>query len=110
MPKERDSGPATMPTDRAGGASSADFWPCLQPLSLTLSHALNSEQVVDAIYAQGLAVLEGVAGSVYMLTEEGSHLEAVRHSGDPPQRAWQPLRFSLDQPHPLTDAVRQRET
>jgi PAS domain S-box-containing protein len=78
----------------------------MQAVTAALSESLTSAEVAEVIVAQGVAALGASAGSVTLVSEDGKHLEMLRHIGYPAERvsAWR--RFSLNLPTPLSDAVR----
>ena len=61
---------------RAGGQLA-----CLQQIALALSAAHTAEQVADVIITEGLAALGGSAGSVALLSSDGSELVTTRREG-----------------------------
>jgi PAS domain S-box-containing protein len=81
----------------------------LQALTASLSEAVSSEQVADAILAQAAAVLGACAGVVARLSDDGTEFVSLRTTGYPEEAAAPWRRFSADAPLPLCDAVRDRQ-
>jgi PAS domain S-box-containing protein len=79
----------------------------LQALTASLSQAVTSGQVADAILAQGMAVLGANAGCVTVLGDDRTELVPLRIAGaaEDVARTWG--RFPLDAPVPLAEAVRE---
>jgi PAS domain S-box-containing protein len=78
----------------------------LHAVAAALSEALTVADVARVTVEQGVGALGATAGSLSLLTEDGSALEMAGHVGYPEDviRNWQ--RYPLDAPIPLTDAVR----
>jgi PAS domain S-box-containing protein len=79
----------------------------LQALTASLSQAVTSEQVADAIIAQGMAVLGANAGCVTVLSDDRSELLLLRIAGAVEDVARKWGRFPLAAPVPLAEAVRE---
>ncbi len=78
----------------------------LQAITASLSEALTSEQVADAILAQAGAVLGATAGVVYLLSDNRREFVALRMAGYPEEVAAGWGRFPADTRIPVADAVR----
>jgi PAS domain S-box-containing protein len=78
----------------------------LHAVAAALSEALTAADVARVTVEQGVGALGATAGSLSLLSEDGSALEMAGHVGYPERviRNWR--RFPLDAPIPLTDAVR----
>ena len=81
----------------------------LQSLTASLSEGLTSDEVVHTVLDQGMEALGATAGGVCLVTRDGTHQELVAVSDFKPTvpEAWH--RFSIDEPYPVNDAVRNRE-
>jgi PAS domain S-box-containing protein len=96
------------PTTSGQQAEVLDRLARLQALTASLSQAVTSEQVADAILSQGLAVLGANAGCVTVLSDDRTELLLLCIAGaveDVAQR-WQ--RFPLTAPVPLAEAIREQ--
>jgi PAS domain S-box-containing protein len=78
----------------------------LQRVTEALSQSLTMEQVAEVVVGQGMEVLGASAGSLALATGDGTELQIIRSTGyaEDAIRPW--LRFPLDAPVPLSDAVR----
>jgi PAS domain S-box-containing protein len=81
----------------------------LQALTASLSEAVTSEQVADAILEQAAAVLGTSASVVYRLGDDNSELVSLRTTGYPEQAAAPWRRLPVKARTPLSDAVRDRQ-
>ena len=81
----------------------------LYAVAAALSEALTPADVARVAVEQGVGALGASAGSLSLLTADGSALEMAGHTGYPEDmmRAW--MRYPLDAAVPLTDAVRRGE-
>jgi PAS domain S-box-containing protein len=78
----------------------------LQTLTASLSEAVTSEQVADAILSQTVAVLGAISGVIYRLGEDGSEFVCLRMTGYPDDVAAAWGRFPAALRTPISDAVR----
>jgi signal transduction histidine kinase/CheY-like chemotaxis protein len=92
---------------REAAHRAANYIALLQGLTSQLSETTSVEQVMQALFEQGLAPLGATAGSVCLLDSTGQILEVVQSLGYPEavRKRWRymPLTESV----PLTDAVRE---
>ncbi|HEU4561770.1 MAG TPA: GAF domain-containing protein [Longimicrobium sp.] len=83
----------------------------LQALTAALSQAATPAQVAQAALQQGLAALDGVAGGMAVVCDDGETLEMVASEGlapgQPEQNGW--ARFPIDAPNAAAEAVRTGE-
>jgi signal transduction histidine kinase/CheY-like chemotaxis protein len=79
----------------------------LQRLSSLLAEATSEEQVMRALFEQGLAPLGVIAGSVCLLNSTGQELQMAQAVGYSEEALRQWRRMPLSHPLPLTDAVRE---
>ncbi|MDY7230170.1 GAF domain-containing protein [Hyalangium rubrum] len=79
----------------------------LQALTSVLAEATCVEQVMRALFEQGLTSLGVTAGSVCLLDETGQNLEVIQSTGysEATLQQWRSMPLSLHVP--LTDAVRE---
>jgi len=91
---------------REAAHRAANYIVRLQALTSRLSEATSVEQVMQALFEQGLAPLGATAGSVCLLEESGQVLEVVQSLGysEAVVKHWQHIPMS--QSAPLTDAAR----
>ena len=92
---------------REAAHRAANYIVRLQALTSRLSEATSVEQVMQALFEQGLAPLGAIAGSLSLLDPSGQMLEVVQSLGYPETmlRRWR--HMPLSQSVPLTDAVRE---
>jgi PAS domain S-box-containing protein len=96
--------------ERSGGQADAlDRLARLQALTASLSQAVTSEQVADAILSQAAAVLGASAGVVARLSEDGSELVCLHATGYPAEVVQSLNRLPAVARLPLPDAVRDRQ-
>src|SRR6266496_4152831 len=78
----------------------------LQSVTAALSESLTPEQVAAVVVDQGIAALDGCAGSVALLDEAAGVLEVVAAVGYPAHllSAWH--SFPVTAPAPLAESVR----
>lgn len=81
----------------------------LQRVALALSAARTVEEVAEVIITEGLSALGGNAGSVSLLTEDGTMFDTVRCHGYPPEVAAAYAHYPFDTPLPNADVVRRCE-
>ena len=81
----------------------------LQRATSELTAALTPREVADVIVRNGLAAVGAVRGSVSILDADGAALEIIGAAGYPAAILARFHRFPLDEPFPLTDAVRTGE-
>ena len=81
----------------------------LQTVTAALSEAATASQVAAAILDQGLAALGARAGTIALLTEEGSELEILHSAGFPAEEVAPWRRFPLAAPVAIAETVRSRE-
>ena len=77
-------------------------------VTTALAGALTTADVAAIIVDKGISVLGAYAGSMMLLSADGTKLERVRAIGYPEEmlRRWEYI--PLDGPYPITDAVRER--
>lgn len=77
----------------------------LQTVTAALSAGISFAQVAEVIVDQGIAALEGQAGFVALLSNDGTHLDISGSHGYSPQvlHAWQQLTLTV--PTPMSVAV-----
>jgi GAF domain-containing protein len=80
----------------------------LQALTAALSQAVTSDQVADAIIAQGMAVLGANAACVTLLSDDRRELSLLGIAGAVPAIARKGHRFPVAAPIPLAEAVREK--
>ncbi len=80
----------------------------LQALTASLSEAVTSEQVADAILCHLQDVLRADAGAIYRLSEDGGEFLCLRTAGYPEEAVAPWRRLPVIAPTPLSDAVRDR--
>ncbi|WP_224247718.1 GAF domain-containing protein [Hyalangium gracile] len=92
---------------REAAHRAADYIARLQTLTSRLAEATSTEQVMRALFEQGLHSLGAVAGSVCLLDSSGEWLEVTQATGYSEEviKRWQRMPLSI--PMPLTDAVRE---
>lgn len=78
----------------------------LQAVTAAFSESLTPAQVAEVVTQQGVAALEARAGSMALLTPEGTELELIRTAGYPEQIVEKWRRFPANLHTPLSDAVR----
>jgi PAS domain S-box-containing protein len=81
----------------------------LQALTASLSQAVTSEQVAEAIISQGILALRASAGCVTLLSADRSELVLLRITGAVPEVATKWHRFPVGAPVPLAEAVREQK-
>ncbi len=81
----------------------------LQSVTAALSESLTPAQVGGVVVGEGVAALEASAGSMVLLTEDGTELEVVRAVGYPEALVERWRRFSVEAPVPIAEAVRTGE-
>ncbi|MBN1209820.1 MAG: GAF domain-containing protein [Myxococcaceae bacterium] len=79
----------------------------LQELTSRLAEATSVEQVMRALFEEGLVTLGAHAGSLCLLDATGQVLEVVQAVGYPEEVLARWLRMPLSSPVPLADAVRE---
>lgn len=92
---------------REAAHRAASYIARLQGLTSRLGEATSVEQVMKALFEQGLSPLDAVAGSLCLLDAGGQLLEVVQSHGylEEALKRWR--RMPLNSPVPLTDAVRE---
>ncbi len=92
---------------RQAAHRAASYIARLQALTSRLAEATSAEQIMRALFEQGLAPLGAIAGLVCQLDATGEYLEITQAVGYPPEHltAWRIL--PLARPLPLTDAARE---
>lgn len=81
----------------------------LQDVTASLSGAITRRQVAEVIANQGVLALGADAGAVFVLTEEGDHLEPLSQIGYPDELVRASEATPLDLPGPTTEALRSGE-
>jgi PAS domain S-box-containing protein len=99
----------TSPQRDGQQAEALDRLTRLQGLTASLSEAVTSEQVADAILTQAAAVLGASAGIVARLSDDGSELVSLHATGYSADLVKALSRFPVDARMPLPDAVRDRQ-
>jgi PAS domain S-box-containing protein len=98
----------TSPERNGPQAEALDRLSRLQALTASLSEAVTSEQVADAIISQGMTVLGANAGCVTLLSGDRQELALLRITGAVPDVAAKWGRFPVTAPVPLAEAIRER--
>jgi signal transduction histidine kinase/ActR/RegA family two-component response regulator len=81
----------------------------LHSVAASLSEALTTADVARVAVEQGVAALGASAGSLSLLSEDGTELVMAGSVGYPAEIMAPWRRFSIDAPIPLSDAVRTSE-
>jgi signal transduction histidine kinase/CheY-like chemotaxis protein len=92
---------------REAAHRAASYIARLQGLTSRLGEATSVEQVMKALFEQGLAPLGATAGSLCLLDAGGQVLEVVQSLGYREELLKRWRRMPLNTPVPLTDAVRE---
>ena len=79
-----------------------------QELTAALSTALTAADVAAIIVDKGVSAAGAYAGSMLLLSSDGTKLERVRAIGYPEEMLARWTHVALDQPLPLSEAVREK--
>jgi hypothetical protein len=80
----------------------------LRTVAAAFSESLAPERVVEVVLEQALPTVGADAATVALPSEDGDALELVASAGHDPEQLGPWRRMSLDQPLPITEAVRSR--
>ncbi|WP_224362875.1 hybrid sensor histidine kinase/response regulator [Hyalangium versicolor] len=94
-------------TAREAAHRAADYIARLQALASRLTEATSLEQVIRALFEQGLPSLGAIAGSVCLLDSTGESLEVVQSVGYSEELVTRWKRVPVQSSTPLTDAFRE---
>jgi hypothetical protein len=95
------------PEDSGQQAEPLDRLTRLQALTASLSEAVTSEQVADAILGHSISVPGADAGVIYRLSDDGTEFVCLPMAGYPAEVADAWGRFPADARTPVADAVRE---
>jgi signal transduction histidine kinase len=87
----------------------ADRTERLQEITAALSRARTPQDVSAAVLEQGIAALGAGAGSICLLTDDGTELEVLQSVGYPASVLGQFERMRVDAPLPISEAARTGE-
>jgi signal transduction histidine kinase len=81
----------------------------LEAVASALLKARTATEVLEVVMSEGVYAAEARAGVIGLLTADGTELEIVAHRGYPEGRMSNWMRFPVDGPLPMSEAVRTGE-